>query len=75
MLEFEYEEDRLEAFKEASTITKDALLRDLKWKIHELESGREVDEFKNHSTAFRNLYISLIKRFREKIEKTILLMN
>ena len=32
MLEFEYEEDRLEAFKEASTITKDALLRDLKWK-------------------------------------------
>lgn len=72
MLEFEYEEDRLEAFKEASTITKDALLRDLKWKIHELESGREVDEFKNHSAAFRNLYISLIKRFREKIEKTIL---
>lgn len=64
----------MEALKEAYTITKDALQRDLKWKIHELESGKEVDEFKNHSAAFRNLYISLTKRFREKIDKTFLEM-
>ena len=70
MLEFEYEEDAIETFKNASIVTKKDLLSDLFWKIQKLESGKEVDKFKNHSAAFRNLYIKLIKKFHDKIEKT-----
>lgn len=72
MYEFEFEEEKLEAFTEGSIVTKDALLSSLRWKLIELESGKETDEFKNHSAAFRNLYIELVRKFRDKIERTIL---
>ena len=44
MYEFEYEEDKLEAFNETAMTSKEDILRDLGWKIITIEQGKETEE-------------------------------
>lgn len=70
MYEFEYEEDKLEAFNEVAMTSKEDILRDLGWKIRTIEQGKETEEIKYHSINFRDRYLDLLRRFRDKVEKT-----
>ena len=70
MYEFEYEEDKLEAFNETAMTSKEDILRDLGWKIITIEQGKETEELKYHSINFRDRYLDLLRRFRDKVEKT-----
>ena len=69
MLDFEFEEDRIEAFKDASTVTKEQLLRRINEQLMMAEIDSKDDLFKKHSASFRKLYIDLIRRFRDEVEE------
>lgn len=70
MYEFEFEEDKIEAFRDASIVTKAALLSSIRSRLRWLEMDEESDEFKFHSAAFRRLYLDIMRRFYEKVEDT-----
>lgn len=70
MYEFEFEEDKIEAFRDASIVTKSSLLSSIRTRLRWLEMDEESDEFKFHSAAFRRLYLDIMRRFYEKVEKT-----
>jgi len=70
MFEFEYDEDKLEAFTEASMTKQGDILSAIKWKILLIENGNEAEEIKYHSVNFRERYLDILKRFRDKIERT-----
>ena len=69
MYEFECEEDKIEAFKENSTITKEGLLERISEMLVLAETDQDQSLFKKHSASFRKLYIDLLRKFRGEVEK------
>ncbi len=72
MIEFECEEDRIEAYKEASTVTKEALLKRVNESLIIAEMGTDDALFKKHSASFRRRYIELLRKFRDELQTTML---
>lgn len=70
MLEFEYDEDKLEHFKRETAQTKEDVLRSVRLQIFMTEKGSFQD--KEHSAAFYAKYLDLMKRFKNAVEKTVL---
>lgn len=68
--DYEFEEDKIAAFEDAASTTKDDILLSVKYHIRKLERGDDLDI--NHSAIYYRKYIELLNRFKEEVEKLIL---
>lgn len=68
--DFEFEEDKLQAFEEASMTNKDDILWSVDFKIRDLEKGKGLDI--NHSAIYYRKYIELLKQFKKEVKERIL---
>lgn len=68
--EFEFEEDKIEAFETAASTTKDDILSSVKYHIRKIEKGEDLAA--NHSAIYYRKYLELLSRFKDEVEKLIL---
>jgi excisionase family DNA binding protein len=67
-LEIENLDEVLEEFEKTALLTKDVLLKDLKWKANAFESLKDFSDVMHHSTEFKSLFLNMINKLIEEVE-------